>query len=238
MEEFKSDEEVIQSFCKYKTLLRNENVLETAEALFNELNSIDLTHIFISHKKLETISSALCDHWDTLRNALYERRISELTGKITKSAKEKVQRSLKHEDINLQEIISAAGKELSEAFKQKTSEILSHAHAALDQPLPTTLKKQEEKEILKSQLDSLLGLYHLLDWFAVDESNEVDPEFSARLTGIKLEMEPSLSFYNKARNYATKKPYSVEKFKLNFQMPTLASGWDVNKEKIMELFYS
>lgn len=231
LEEFKSDEEVIQSFCKYKTLLRNENVLETAEALFNELNSIDLTHIFISHKKLETISSALCDHWDTLRNALYERRISELTGKITKSAKEKVQRSLKHEDINLQEIISAAGKELSEAFKQKTSEILSHAHAALDQPLPTTLKKQEEKEILKSQLDSLLGLYHLLDWFAVDESNEVDPEFSARLTGIKLEMEPSLSFYNKARNYATKKPYSVEKFKLNFQMPTLASGWDVNKEK-------
>ena len=37
--------------------------------------------------------------------------------------------------------------------------------------------------------------------------------------------------YNKARNFLTKKPFSVSKFKLNFENPTLADGWDVNREK-------
>ncbi len=36
--------------------------------------------------------------------------------------------------------------------------------------------------------------------------------------------------YNKARNYLTKKPYSLEKYKINFANSTLASGWDKNKE--------
>ena len=36
--------------------------------------------------------------------------------------------------------------------------------------------------------------------------------------------------YNKVRNFLTKKKYSTEKFKLNFENVTLASGWDVNKE--------
>src|SRR5690606_18721367 len=36
--------------------------------------------------------------------------------------------------------------------------------------------------------------------------------------------------YNKIRNYLTKKPYSEEKWKLNFDNPTLANGWDKNKE--------
>ncbi|KXK09286.1 MAG: hypothetical protein UZ20_WS6002000592 [candidate division WS6 bacterium OLB21] len=35
--------------------------------------------------------------------------------------------------------------------------------------------------------------------------------------------------YNKVRNYLTRKPYSEEKWKLNFDNPTLADGWDKNK---------
>lgn len=36
--------------------------------------------------------------------------------------------------------------------------------------------------------------------------------------------------YNLVRNYITQKPYSVDKIKLNFTNPTLAAGWDINKE--------
>ena len=36
--------------------------------------------------------------------------------------------------------------------------------------------------------------------------------------------------YNKVRNYMTRKPYSTEKIKLNFENSTLLDGWDVNKE--------
>lgn len=37
--------------------------------------------------------------------------------------------------------------------------------------------------------------------------------------------------YDKVRNYLTRKPYSTEKIKLNFENPTLLSGWDSNKEQ-------
>ena len=33
------------------------------------------------------------------------------------------------------------------------------------------------------------------------------------------------------RNYLTRKPYSTDKIKLNFENPTLVKGWDLNKEK-------
>lgn len=36
--------------------------------------------------------------------------------------------------------------------------------------------------------------------------------------------------YNDIRNYLTKNPWSEEKWKLNFESPTLANGWDKNKE--------
>jgi CRISPR-associated protein Cpf1 len=39
-----------------------------------------------------------------------------------------------------------------------------------------------------------------------------------------------IGIYNKTRNYVTKKPYSTDKFKVNFENSTLLDGWDVNKE--------
>ena len=42
-------------------------------------------------------------------------------------------------------------------------------------------------------------------------------------------LRSNVSIYNKVRNYATKKPYSAEKYKLNFENPNLANGWDQNK---------
>lgn len=38
------------------------------------------------------------------------------------------------------------------------------------------------------------------------------------------------SIYNLMRNYLTKKPFSEEKIKLNFNTPCLLAGWDINKE--------
>ena len=42
---------------------------------------------------------------------------------------------------------------------------------------------------------------------------------------------PIYDLYNKVRNHLTKKPFSTEKIKLNFDNGTLLDGWDRNKEK-------
>jgi CRISPR-associated protein Cpf1 len=43
-------------------------------------------------------------------------------------------------------------------------------------------------------------------------------------------LEQITPLYNQTRNYLTKKPYNIEKYKLNFENITLADGWDKNKE--------
>ena len=43
-------------------------------------------------------------------------------------------------------------------------------------------------------------------------------------------MQPLVTIYNRIRNYVTQKPYSEEKIKLNFGIPTLANGWSKTKE--------
>ena len=53
----------------------------------------------------------------------------------------------------------------------------------------------------------------------------------AEQENILAEIRNVDSLYNMSRNYLTKKPFSTEKFKLNFNNPTLLAGWDINKEK-------
>ncbi|MBT3298870.1 type V CRISPR-associated protein Cas12a/Cpf1 [archaeon] len=40
-----------------------------------------------------------------------------------------------------------------------------------------------------------------------------------------------ITLYNKTRNHLTKKTFSTDKIKINFENPTLLDGWDANKEK-------
>ncbi len=41
----------------------------------------------------------------------------------------------------------------------------------------------------------------------------------------------TIGLYNKIRNHLTKKPFSTDKIKINFENPTLLHGWDINKEQ-------
>ena len=59
---------------------------------------------------------------------------------------------------------------------------------------------------------------------------EKDEIFYSQLQPWYDQLQLLIPLYNKVRNYASQKPYSVEKFKLNFQSSTLARGWDLNKE--------
>ncbi|MBU1900830.1 type V CRISPR-associated protein Cas12a/Cpf1 [Patescibacteria group bacterium] len=97
------------------------------------------------------------------------------------------------------------------------------------------------KEIIKLFLDSALSIYQMAKYFAVEkkrnwiEKYEIDDNFYDHIEyGYKKFYDGSYDEfilpYNKVRNYLTKKPYSEEKWKLNFENSTLADGWDKNKE--------
>ena len=82
---------------------------------------------------------------------------------------------------------------------------------------------------IKSYLDNVQELLHRIKPLKVNGME--DPAFYAIFDSVYSALSEVISLYNKTRNYITKKAASPEKYKLNFDNPTLADGWDLNKEQ-------
>lgn len=105
-----------------------------------------------------------------------------------------------------------------------------------------SIKNMESKIIIKNFADNVLWIYQMAKYFAVEKKrswnddvdldsvfyNHIDYGFKDKF--YKNAYEEIVMVYNDLRNYLTKKPYSAEKWKLNFENSTLANGWDKNKE--------
>lgn len=85
--------------------------------------------------------------------------------------------------------------------------------------------------LIKNLLDAIKELQLFIKPLLVT-GNEADKDekFYGELTALWSELEKFASIYNMVRNYITKKPYSTEKIKLNFDNSTLLAGWDLNRE--------
>src|SRR5690606_7979792 len=85
--------------------------------------------------------------------------------------------------------------------------------------------------------------YQMAKYFALEKKRSWDTEYDDQLDQFYTDpeigylrfyenaYEEIVQAYNKIRNYLTRKPYSEEKWKLNFDNPTFANGWDRNKER-------
>ncbi|MCR4734495.1 MAG: type V CRISPR-associated protein Cas12a/Cpf1 [Treponema sp.] len=82
---------------------------------------------------------------------------------------------------------------------------------------------------IKDYLDAVQDLLHRIKPLKVNGVG--DASFYASFDSIYSSLSEVISVYNKTRNYITKKAASPEKYKLNFDNPTLADGWDLNKEQ-------
>jgi len=99
----------------------------------------------------------------------------------------------------------------------------------------------EEKIIIKNFADDVLFIYQMGKYFSLEKKRSWNTEYEIDSlfylhpeTGYMRfytdAYESIVQIYNDLRNYLTKKSYSEKKWKLNFQNPTLAAGWDKNKE--------
>jgi len=102
-------------------------------------------------------------------------------------------------------------------------------------------KNDENSKIaIKNFADSVLWIYQMAKYFAVEKKRNWNDSYelsefytnpkNGYLLFYKNAYDEVVKTYNNLRNYLTKKPYSEEKWKLNFENPTLANGWDKNKE--------
>ena len=90
-------------------------------------------------------------------------------------------------------------------------------------------EKPEDVSVIKDYLDAVQELLHRIKPLKVNGVG--DSSFYSIFDFIYSSLNEVISVYNKTRNYITKKVESPEKYKLNFDNPTLADGWDLNKEQ-------
>lgn len=92
---------------------------------------------------------------------------------------------------------------------------------------------QEDENIqkIKKLLDAIKGLQHFVKPLlgSGDESGK-DERFYGELASLWSELDTVTPLYNMVRNYMTRKPYSQEQIKINFENAQLLDGWDRNKE--------
>ncbi len=85
---------------------------------------------------------------------------------------------------------------------------------------------------IKCLLDSAKSLERFVGLFAGSgKETEKDNLFYGEYENLLSKINSLNLLYDKVRNYVTQKPYSTEKFKLNFGNPTFLLGWDKNKER-------
>lgn len=86
-------------------------------------------------------------------------------------------------------------------------------------------------EKIKNMLDAIKDLQHFVKpLLGSGTESEKDSRFYGDFAPLWETLDQITPLYNMVRNRMTKKPYSDEKIKINFDNSTLLAGWDLNKE--------
>ena len=244
-EQIKTDKELETSICQFHNHMssceidgKKVNVVNSLSVLLQVIDVYRPDGICIAANKLSEISQKVFGKWSYIEEKLKERAI-ELYGDISVAKnKKKIDAFLSRKAYSLSDLCFDDEFRFSLYFsdlEQIMNAINGHwvqfimwcdndeKHKFLNNPMGT--------EVVKSLLDAFMELCHKCSVLVVPEEYEVDKSFYNEFIPLYEELDTLFLLYNKVRNYLTQKPSDVKKFKLNFETPSLADGWDQNKER-------
>ena len=206
--------------------------------------------IWIDRRQLSNLSKMMFDSWGTIKTIMESEAVkmfsNEKTEKKKQSAIDKWMRrnayslhelfGMKIETDNEERFVDVAAFFQSDALMKHLKSIEEAKAKALvalsvENAENIPLREQEEtKQKIQSALDSILELFQFIKPLYVDNSMERDESFYSQFDKIYSALDEFVPFFNKIRNYLTKKHDGSEPIRLMFGNPTLAAGWDKNKE--------
>ena len=228
---------------------RKVNVLNELTSLIKRIDEFDLGSIYVKQEELSNISLKLFDSWNFINGLLFKHAENRIGSAEKVANKKKIDAWMKSKEFSITTLNLAIAESGSEEisgvqiesywndFEAKVQNILCGEHRKnLDEFLSATFNEKnslrEDSEVvgkLKAFLDALIEIMHSVKPLVSDVENR-DRSFYNELTPLYDQLSLIVPLYNKIRNYATQKLTESEKFKLNFDNPTLANGWDQNKE--------
>ncbi|WP_407399469.1 type V CRISPR-associated protein Cas12a/Cpf1 [Treponema sp.] len=243
---FENNDEVYDTVQKFKKETY-DSVVSLVKEAFSSDNDYNLEEIFVPAKELTAFSQAIYGHWSVLSQGLFLIEESKAKKGFSETQAEKVTKEIAKKDYSLADLQKAYEKycEKNEeqvtlsaknyfTLKNEDEMILSKintAYAAIDFESKKNLQAEKDSATpIKEFLDEVQNLYHYLKMVDYRGEEQKDSAFYSKLDEILTKLSEIVPLYNKVRNFVTKKVGEVKKFKLNFDCPTLADGWDENKE--------
>lgn len=223
------------------------------------LADYDLDKIYIRNDlQMTDISQKVFGHWGTISKALLEELKNEVPKKSKKESDEAYEERLNkliksQKSISIAQINDCVRKEqhtiqayfatlgaVNDDTNQKENLFAQIANAytevkdLLNTPYLGKNLAQDKLNVerIKNLLDTIKSLQHFVKPLLGDgNESEKDEKFYGEFIALWEELDKITPLYNMVRNYMTRKPYSTEKIKLNFENSTLMDGWDLNKEQ-------
>lgn len=241
-------------------ILNNSNEAEhSLPELLKSLSNYDLNKIYIPNDaQLTDISQKVYGHWNIISKALLEDLKLTTPRKSRKETEEKYEERL-NKILKLQSSFSIRKitDSVHNTYPEIESSIITYfenigkidneeeniiykitnsyniAKDLLNTPYLGNNLSQDTVNIekIKNLLDAIKDLQHFIKpLLGKGDESEKDEKFYGEFTPLWDELNNITPLYNMVRNYMTRKPYSTEKIKLNFENSTLLDGWDLNKE--------
>jgi len=246
-----TDEEMMLIISELLKSLEEKEVLKKAHTLFSVDNvaTYSLEKIWVSHSELPNLSTALFGSWEAITKSLSTQKEDEIGSSLVAKNKKQIDSYLKSTSFSLSEIDKAVEfyrESLPEekravrtgdyfklfiSLKQQLSEAIKRYKHLEENAVLNLIGNEEQSSIVKELMDALISLVRFIKPFIDIDRTDIDTEFYSDIFFIHENCTPIITIYNAARNYITRKPYTTSKYKLNFKNPTLADGWDKNKEQ-------
>ncbi len=256
--DFENDRQLLESIEMYfrnliDCLVGGDSPL--AEILQN-IETYDIDHIYVRNDtQLTSLSQSVYGDWRNIKKSLedyYERvsprREKESEEKFGIRKKSFVDKTRSFSIGFLDSISSgASGNNLVRYYssigaqKDDSSDFISAIVSAykaaedlLNSDYPENKNLAQNKmnvAKIKELLDRIKDLQHFIKPLYGDgKESDKDERFYGDIDYAFETIDKITVLYNTVRNRMTKKPFSREKVKLNFDNSTLLNGWDINKE--------
>lgn len=260
-EQFDDDKEILDTVNEVVNQLNENVLKpdspNSVQRLMNSINNYDLDKIYVVNgQPISDLSSAVFGNWSVIKSAL-EKEYDEQNPKKAKNKGEKYfddrAKALKAPksyslgrlnqvvekygncECHIQEYYASVAEREGKNLLAVFSEAFEDAQVLLNTPYERKHGLASDKKnvsILKQLLDTIKNIEAFIKpLLGSGTEAEKDTAFYGELDIIYKALSDIVPLYNKVRNYVTRKPYSQEKIKLNFQNPTLLNGWDKNKER-------
>ena len=215
------------------------NIIDKIKELFQDINKYDIDKIFISNKKLNKLSEKIFNNYSILSSILEEEYEKKYPIKNTKKYENDKKKYLK-QDFSISDIQMFINNSTNENIDKNINILDYFKNLKFDNDEniidkinnnyediqyllnnknnhDDLLQNQDKKLKIQKFSESLIELKQFIEFLKSDNDNDKDESFYNYYFSLYNEISKSDVLYNKVRNYLSKKPYSIEKFRIYFE---------------------